>query len=145
MHDHDETPIDANLLEEMGYERRDINIGTINKSITSFMIAATVIMFVGLACMWIAAPKMVSFKQDERTAPRKRVPADPNPLIQSNVTAHQDYLELVREQRTALTTYGWTDRKKGFVHQPVDQAMKDVLASGLPVRANPRVPEGETE
>ena len=34
------------------------------------------------------------------------------------------------EQR-ALTSYGWVDRQAGTVHIPIDQAMRDVAASGI--------------
>src|SRR5262249_32276683 len=38
-------------------------------------------------------------------------------------------------QQQALTTYGWVDQHTGVVRVPVDQAMKTLLAHGLPVRA----------
>ena len=31
----------------------------------------------------------------------------------------------------ALTSYGWVDRQRGTVHIPIDQAMRDIAASGI--------------
>jgi hypothetical protein len=37
-----------------------------------------------------------------------------------------------REKARALTTYGWVDRKKGIIHIPIEEAMKEVIRSTPP-------------
>jgi hypothetical protein len=56
----------------------------------------------------------------------------PPPLIQEHVGDElQDYL---RQEKQALQSYGWVDRKAGIVRVPISQAMNMLLQKGLPVR-----------
>jgi hypothetical protein len=44
-----------------------------------------------------------------------------------------------REKARALTSYGWVDRKKGIIHIPVEEAMKEVIRlTPPPPGARPR-------
>lgn len=135
MHDHKDEPIDINLLEEMGYERSDVKMGVLSKSIVGFFVASTIIMLAGVVCMWIAAPMMTFQAPKDKTAERRRMPAPDVPLVQSNATALKDMHDLIQEQRAQQSTYAWTDRKSGHVRVPIDVAMKSVLEKGLPSRA----------
>jgi hypothetical protein len=36
------------------------------------------------------------------------------------------------EERAALTTYGWVDRKSGVVRMPIERAMELLVERGLP-------------
>ena len=137
MSEHQSEPIDLNLLEEMGYERSDVNVGTLSKSAIVFFIASTLIMVAGLVSMWILAPTMTFGPSKEKVAERSRKPGSDQPLLQSNATALTDMREFMAKQKTATTTYSWSDRKKGYVRIPIDEAMKKVAAQGLPTRANP--------
>ena len=134
MHDHKDEPIDINLLEEMGYERSDVKMGVLSKSIAGFFLASTVVMAVGVFCMWVAAPNMTFKAPKEKTQERRRMPEPNAPLIQSGATALKDMHELIKEQREQQSTYAWTDRKSGHVRVPIDVAMKAVLDKGLPSR-----------
>jgi hypothetical protein len=52
------------------------------------------------------------------------------PALQVNPAS--DLERLQESQRTILNSYGWVDQGKGIVHIPIDEAMKRVLANGLP-------------
>jgi hypothetical protein len=58
--------------------------------------------------------------------PQPRLQADP--LADMNALRAQDEL--------TLNTYGWTDQANGKIHIPIERAMDEVAATGLPVRPN---------
>lgn len=134
---HHNDPVDANLLEEMGYERSDVNFGNLSKSVAIFFVASTIIMAAGLFAMWLWAPKMTFDAPKERMEARANKPTADVPLIQSNATAQVDMTEFQARQHKAMTEYAWTDRKSGHVRIPIEEAMKRVLAKGLPSRPSP--------
>lgn len=142
MHDHHEEEIDINLLEEMGYEQRDIDAERISKSVFAFFVVSTVIMICGLLTMkLVAPPELTGAKPVDKLKTRPRQPGPDMPLIQSNATALQDQHDFIKSQREELTTFAWTDRKKGYVRMPVEDALKKVVAEGLPTRKNPASPQ----
>jgi hypothetical protein len=44
---------------------------------------------------------------------------------QADLTRHQ------ADERAALTSYGWVERRRGLVRIPIDKAMQDVMATGI--------------
>ncbi len=54
----------------------------------------------------------------------------PGPRLQTNAAADLERLRDEEEKR--LNTYYWSDKQKGTVHIPIDQAMKKLVASGIP-------------
>jgi len=45
-------------------------------------------------------------------------------------------------ERDVLNNYGWVDRKAGVVHIPIEQAMDQLIARGLPTRQASSIPSG---
>jgi hypothetical protein len=61
----------------------------------------------------------------------------PQPRLQSNPTI--DMVEVAKQERTLIGSYGWVDQKKGIARIPVDRAMDILAQKGLPkVAAPPR-------
>src|SRR5207248_5797139 len=52
----------------------------------------------------------------------------PEPTLQKN--PQEDLKRYEREQRTALSTYGWVDRSKGLARIPIEEAMRLIAAKG---------------
>ena len=52
----------------------------------------------------------------------------PEPALQK--TPQHDLQNFEREQRAALSGYGWVDRSKGLARIPIEQAMQMVAARG---------------
>jgi hypothetical protein len=52
----------------------------------------------------------------------------PEPVLQKH--PQDDLRNFEREQRAALSGYGWVDRSKGLARIPIEQAMQIVLARG---------------
>jgi len=52
----------------------------------------------------------------------------PAPALQKN--PQEDLKRYEREQRAALSTYGWVDRSKGLARIPIEEAMRIIAAKG---------------
>ncbi len=59
----------------------------------------------------------------------------PQPRLQSSPTI--DLLDLLREERARIASYGWVDQKAGIARIPVDRAMQILAQKGLPRVAAP--------
>lgn len=69
----------------------------------------------------------------------RRLP--PWPRLQANPV--REYADYEAEQRRLMETYGWTDRQRGMVRIPVDQAIQRVVRDGLPTWASNEKRGGE--
>jgi hypothetical protein len=137
MHDHAKEPVDKNLLEEMGYEPTDIKSNTLPRTTVIFFVFVIVSFGLSWLFMYVVSPDMAIVPKASDLE-RKRVPPPEAPLIQSSMTAKRDMVELAREDKEKATTFAWTDRKNGKARVPIDQAMSEVLAEGLPERPGAR-------
>lgn len=61
---------------------------------------------------------------------RARHIAPPGPRLQTNPAG--DLATFRAEEGRQLDTYYWVDRRKGLVHIPIDDAMKKLVATGIP-------------
>jgi hypothetical protein len=140
MHDDKAHKTDENLLEELGYEPTDVDVARMPSGGFWFFAISTVFMILGFLFMAGIAPNMIG-RPDPTTFERRRTPAAPNPILQTNVTAHGDMVKLRKAEKEATTTYAWTDRKNGRVRVQVESAMALVEQEGLPTRPGAKVPE----
>jgi hypothetical protein len=56
--------------------------------------------------------------------------APPGPRLQTNPAA--ELAAFRAQERKQLETYYWVDRQKGLVHIPIEDAMKKLVATGIP-------------
>ncbi len=126
MSDH-KKPIDPSaemtLSEEMGFEARDLDVGLTGKVGMWFFI------FIG-AMLFLAWVSMAAIRQIEGPShaeqPFLRVPAEPNPLLQSNATAWQDMKDMRQKEREGMKAEG----EQPVLQMPIDEAMAEVSAGG---------------
>lgn len=131
---------DSDLLEDLGYETADVNYTAKGLSALSFGFIAFIIGSFVIAWLFWTAADRVKFFQSPRSEPTARRPLPPEaPLLQSNITAVEDMVDLRKEERAKMDEMKWADDHKSAVI-PVEDAMEIVLARGLPTRANPHVP-----
>ncbi len=99
---------------------------------TDWSIAPVALIYVGMlallviSCLVLIIAYPSSFPDVGRTL---RI-APPGPRLQTN--SESDLRRLRAEEEKRLTTYYWVDKQKGFVHIPIDQAMKKLAQSGAP-------------
>lgn len=157
---------EEDALAQMGYELEDVEFRSLGKSIAWFFgfvafcgVAGVIVFF-----MFLGGPSPVGAWNAAMSAPGdtspfvKHVPAQPNPLIQTNVTARTDIRDLRQGENAELYSVGWVDKNKGVVHIPIDQAIdiylkrmgqdpnqKATMATGAPPVEPPHQPEGGEE
>jgi len=121
MHEHDEKH-NPDVLEGLGYEPRDLELSKLPKGAVGFFIAVTVTFAAAYVFMRVVAPEQVNVPKDATA--NRRLPNEPNPLLQSNVTTKKDIADLRALEERKLNTYGWVDKQKGIVHIPVEKAIE---------------------
>lgn len=138
MHQHDEDKYDLSVLEEMGYERRDVQVERSPSFVLWFFGSVLVTFLITAGFMWWLQPSMVGTQEP---AQFRRMPASPNPILQSNRTAHRDMVDLKQKEKAALNSYGYVDKEKGIVSVPIDVAKDMLLASPPATRPNAKEPQ----
>jgi hypothetical protein len=96
--------------------------------------SVTVVALVGLAVLlWvILAPLLLSqiYRRADADADRNLTINPPSPVLQ--LDPQSDLQKFRAQEEARLNSYGWVDRAKGIVHIPIDEAMKEVAARGIP-------------
>lgn len=117
-------------LVEMGYEVRDIDMPKIKKTVYIFFgFAIFCIVFAGVALL-IMDPGYIRGESGYQTPPR--IPPAPNPLVQTNVTAKTDIIDMRRKEFADLTSTGYVNPEKTKVHIPIDRAIDIMAQRGVP-------------
>ena len=116
----------AELVEERvednpktAYEQSDWPLGTIGLILLGTFIVLVISPFVMIA----AFPSSVADVSRAFTVepPQPRLQIDPS----------QDLVKFRAEEEQRLDSYYWVDKKKGIVHIPIEQAMKEVAEEGI--------------
>lgn len=123
---------DEDALAQMGYELEDVEFKSLGRSIFWFFgfvafcgIAGVIIFFLFLSGGSPSGALNLFMKPPENTAPFvSRIPASPNPLLQTGFTAKSDIRDLRQNENTLLQGKPtWVDQGKGVVRIPVAKAM----------------------
>ena len=123
-------------LVELGYEIRDVNTKALMKGTIGFFIFAIGSAVVGFIMFRLMYP--VGF--EAQTEVKRLIPQSPNPLVQSNLTAKTDIMDLRQQEEAALSAKpGWVDASKTKLHIPIERAMEIIAEKGMP-STNPSVP-----
>jgi hypothetical protein len=118
---------------DVSHEESDIQIGPIFK----FLAWLTALGIVVQVVVWLMMGLFESqARQEEIQYPlavgqQDRVP--PEPRLQ--VTPERDLTTYVARERALLEGYSWVDKNAGIVRIPIEEAMKRVVAEGLPTRS----------
>jgi hypothetical protein len=102
------------------YERSDWRLG-----IVAWVYAGTVALLVICAFVLIAA-----YPTSLPDADRALRIAPPGPRLQTNPAA--DLERFRADEQKKLDGYTWVDREKGTVRMPIREAMKKLVATGIP-------------
>jgi hypothetical protein len=108
-------------LSPARYEPRDVGAGFMLILLSG--IGATLLALIALA--YVMFPREV---QDRRFA--RPFPVFPAPRLQPDPPG--DWRAFHDAELRRLNGIGWMDRGRGIVHIPIDRAMRDVAAAGIP-------------
>jgi hypothetical protein len=122
---------DENLLEGLGYEEEDLDVTQSPKVFTGLFVSLTVTVALCLVIfVWIAPDLTFRGYTPESQIERTRMPEAPAPLLQSNITAKQDTIDLKKLENEKKNTWGWATQDQRFAKVPVDQAIEKVGSTG---------------
>ena len=104
-------------LTDLGYEPRDVNVAQLGKWVIGFfifvvlsLITSWVILSSGIHFWFIQIDGMspaYTGKADDFKS--RKIPGAPNPLLQNNVTARSDIMDMRRAEDERLKGYGWAN------------------------------------
>lgn len=116
-------------LVELGYEVRDLNTVAIRNATIGFFIFAIASAGIGFLAYRVMNPTVFETKPSLNN---RVVPGSPYPLIQSNMAAKTDIMD-IRQHETAVLTapIGWADPAKTHVHLPIEKAMQIIADKGI--------------
>lgn len=142
-HEHLEHP-------EVGFETRDLSA----MAVVGFLVGLAVVGILMVFVVWgmyqyldryqashqpTLSPLEVAHSEGRAEAGRA-VQRFPSPRLQPDPVADLNKFRV--QERDVLNNYGWVDRKAGMVHIPIDQAMSELIARGLPTRQEGSAPSG---
>ncbi len=133
MQDQRDDPELLTETEKLGYEPRDVPVEQTWKHAAMLYISIAVIMGLSWVFMRIVDRSQAT-RPDLSTFERPRSPEDPYPLLQGNVSAHEDIARLREMEREKTDTAGWVDKEAGIARIPIDDAIELVLRDRLPDR-----------
>ncbi|MBN9504048.1 MAG: hypothetical protein BGO01_19895 [Armatimonadetes bacterium 55-13] len=110
-------------LVELGYEQKDIapkNIFKATMIFFGFAFFAWGIVYAGLHFLGHLNPPEV----DVNTVMSSKIPAEPNPILQTNITAKTAIRDLRQHENEVLATSGDSEYAQGFKRIPIEQAIK---------------------
>ncbi len=121
-------------LVDLGYEQRDIKPKIIFKVTMIFFGFAFVSYFLG----WLVLKPFGYWKETKNVNELRstKIPAAPNPILQTNVTTKTDMYDLRRSEEEELTTAGESTHVKGAVRIPIEQAIKLSAERGAKLKGN---------
>jgi hypothetical protein len=117
MADRDERVLDN---PETAYERADVKlmiIGVLAIATFAFLVAIPLIL-------------RGAYHQTLADVDRRQAVMPPAPVLQ--VDPRSDLEAFRAEEEARLNSYGWVDRSKGVVHMPIERAMAEIAAEGIP-------------
>ncbi len=133
-------PVDMDVLSEMGYEKRDIDLRAIRRWILSFFAIGFAFFLMGYGFFLWLAPKQVAQARSGVPPVTRRVPPAPNPLLQNNIETKFDIQKMRQDEVGLLTTYGYADEARRVVRLPIERAKELLLQRGAKPTGNPVAP-----
>lgn len=113
--------IDERVIDnpDTAYEQSDWHIG------------ATGLAFLGIFVFLVIAPVVLiaAYHRAVSDVNHALTVEPPQPRLQTNPSA--DLVQFRADQEKRLNSYYWVDKKKGVVHIPIGQAMKEVAEEGI--------------
>jgi hypothetical protein len=111
-------------------ERVEYNLATAYEQ-SDWPVATIGLILAVIFIMLVISPFVMIAAFPRTTADVIRTPTvePPLPRLQTNPSA--DLAQFRAEEEKRLNSYYWVDKQKGFVHIPIDQAMKEAVEEGI--------------
>jgi hypothetical protein len=118
---------------EVVHEESDVNVSAIIRyGVGLLVIAAVLHVFLWWLQGTYSRQSQRAQTQVYPLAAREQDRLPPSPRFQEN--PRQDLQDLLAKQKALLEGYGWVSKDAGVARIPIEDAMKMVVARGVPVR-----------
>jgi hypothetical protein len=118
---------------EVVHEESDVNVSAIIRyGVGLLVIAAVLHVFLWWLQGTYSRQSQRAQTQVYPLAAREQDRLPPSPRFQEN--PQQDLQDLLAKQKALLEGYGWVSKDAGVARIPIEDAMKMVVARGVPVR-----------
>ena len=104
---------------QTAYEQSDWPVGTIGLVLAAVFIILVISPFVMIA----------EFPTTPADVSRALTVEPPQPRLQTDPS--EDFVRFRADEEKRLNSYYWIDQKKGIVHIPIEQAMKEIAEEGI--------------
>ncbi|MCU0316882.1 MAG: hypothetical protein MUC92_09845 [Fimbriimonadaceae bacterium] len=133
MHEKKEENVELDVLEEMGYERSDVPVEALRKPTAIFFGGSILCFLIAWGFVAVVDRSMVVTPTDAEIE-RKVSPPEGTPILQSNITAKKDMVQLRAIEREKATKLEINPENPNVATIPIDDAMRIVTERGLPSR-----------
>lgn len=123
--EHNDPPLD--VLRQMGYEPRDVAIGTLVRWLVYLWIFILLMSIMALAIYWFFVPPHAEVQRMSAVTGTRQMP--PNPVVQAY--PKRDMAEFLEAEEAATEQYSWANRERTRVNIPIEEAMERMAARGI--------------
>jgi hypothetical protein len=114
-------------LVELGYEVRDLNTVAIRNATIGFFIFTIASVVIGAVVYRIMNPTVF----DPKPPTNRVIAAAPYPMVQSNMGAKVDIMEIRQHETSVLKgPVSWVDAGKTHLHIPIERALEIIAEKG---------------
>jgi len=132
MHEHPkDDPELLSEIEKLGYDPRDVDVSQTPKHAIFLYVGCGLSMLIAWVVMLVIDKDQVTTVEPAALT-RDRMPEEPYPILQSNITAKKDIEDLRLEEKVRAESAGWVDKEAGIAHIPVATAIDLLLEEGFP-------------
>lgn len=122
-------PIDPDVLEKMGYDKRDLNVPVVRKATIWISAICIICYFVAVVIYNFFTSGSLRHQTKEPVASRNQGLVG-KPELQDNITTKIDIVRMRKQENERLENAG-IDAQTGKVHIPIEQAMQMVASQGV--------------
>ena len=123
-------PIDPDVLDKMGYDRRDLDVPAIRKA-TTYTVVGCVICYI--IAVWIynlfIDGSFSHVKKD--VTPSRNAGLKGQPELQDNITTKVDIKRMRADEDQKLNHYSWVNESTGTARMPINDAMISIAKNGV--------------
>jgi hypothetical protein len=129
---HDTRGHEPNGHEASGHEESDASIPGILLTAAGLVVTVALVIFLVEGIFWYLADHPLSAPRPNPMAETNQQQFPPVPRLDVHPTV--ELQEMRSDEDKILSTYGWTDKEKGIVRVPIDQAMNLRFEQGFPTK-----------
>lgn len=123
-------PIDPDVLDKMGYDRRDLDVPAIRKATIYTTVVCIVLYIIAVYIYNLFIDGSLAHVPKDVT-PSRNAGLKDKPELQDNITTKVDIQRMRADEDKKLNYYGWVNESAGTAHIPINEAMNSVAKNGV--------------